>query len=385
MSLGGPIKINRTVLRPADLHSSKLLGKICKNKLIIPLDDYLGISNIPFKITPGAMLTIADWVQRSNSYEDAENGLKKYTDIIINDDTIRYVANTIGSIVFNIDHQNSIESYNKLLSGNFEFPIKKKSDILYLEVDGAMVHSREKDENGTKWRENKLGLAFSSDNIRYWKSKSGKIKHNIYKREYRTFLGDVDTFKKHFIALALRNGYGKYKETVLISDGATWIRNMKNDFFPDAQQILDYFHLCENVNKYAKIIFKDNESLFKPWAKRICEQLKESKFRDVLSELKSMDKRKFKCNSFDLYKYILHNIKNIDYAFYESKGYFIGSGAIESGNKIVMQRRLKQPGMRWNIKTAQYILTLMSKSKSYLWESDVVQPILKFYGVNSYY
>jgi hypothetical protein len=44
-------------------------------------------------------------------------------------------------------------------------------------------------------------------------------------------------------SLAVRNGYGKYKETVLIGDGATWIRSMKEELFPDAQQILDFSHL----------------------------------------------------------------------------------------------------------------------------------------------
>ncbi|MDR0684516.1 MAG: hypothetical protein LBF83_05255 [Spirochaetaceae bacterium] len=32
-----------------------------------------------------------------------------------------------------------------------------------------------------------------------------------------------------------------------MSDGAAWIRNMVEELFPDAQQILDFFHLCENV------------------------------------------------------------------------------------------------------------------------------------------
>jgi len=56
---------------------------------------------------------------------------------------------------------------------------------------------------------------------------------------------------------------------------------------------------------------------------------------------------------------------------YESKGYFIGSGAIESGNKIFLQDRLKRAGMRWNIPTAQAMLTLKTKAGSDLWYTDV--------------
>jgi hypothetical protein len=108
----------------------------------------------------------------------------------------------------------------------------------------------------------------------------------------------------------------------------------------------------------------------------------ESKYIEVLNELKSLDKRKYKNTEFNLYNYIRNNINNIDYAQYKRKGYFIGSGAIESGNKIVLQQRLKQAGMRWNTKTAQYILTLMSKSKSCLWDTQVVEPILRYYSTD---
>ena len=79
------------------------------------------------------------------------------------------------------------------------------------------------------------------------------------------------------------------------------------------------------------------------------------------------------------YQYIENNINNIDYAKYQQKGYFIGSGAIESGNRLVLQQRLKQPGMRWNEYTAQPLLTLRAKFESGLWEKDVVEILKRKY------
>ena len=70
-------------------------------------------------------------------------------------------------------------------------------------------------------------------------------------------------------------------------------------------------------------------------------------------------------------------MNNIDYVTYESKGYFIGSGAIESGNKTILQDRLKRAGMRWSIATAQAMLTLKTKAESGLWFVDVEMPIAK--------
>ena len=64
---------------------------------------------------------------------------------------------------------------------------------------------------------------------------------------------------------------------------------------------------------------------------------------------------------------------------YKAKGYFCGSGAIESGNKIVLQKRLKQAGMRWEPQSAQYLLTLKSKYESGRWETDVVDFVKQYF------
>jgi hypothetical protein len=194
-------------------------------------------------------------------------------------------------------------------------------------------------------------------------------------KEYISYIGNASEFRKHLFALALRNGYGHYKETVILSDGATWIRNMAEELFPDAQQILDYYHLCENVNTFAKHLFKMDESKYKPWAKEICGKLKKGEYQRVLDELWPLQ-RTPDSSPVNLFGYITNNVNNIDYAVYEKKGYFIGSGAIESGNKIILQDRLKRAGMRWNVETAQALLTLKSKVESRLWGSQVEQPFL---------
>ena len=151
---------------------------------------------------------------------------------------------------------------------------------------------------------------------------------------------------------------------------------MVDEIFPDARQILDFFHLCENVNAFAKYIFPMNESRAKPWAKEICDNLKKSQYSSVLSELTPYKDKKPNGCHIDLYGYISNNIKNIDYVTYQEKGYFIGSGAIESGNKLILQDRLKRAGMRWNTTTAQAMLSLKTKAESDVWFRDVEQPFL---------
>ncbi len=54
----------------------------------------------------------------------------------------------------------------------------------------------------------------------------------------------------------------------------------------------------------------------------------------------------------------------MNYRYYEEQGWFIGSGAIESSNKTVVQWRTKQLGMRWSVNGGQYILNFGFKKKA---------------------
>jgi len=242
------------VLRPKTRKDSDLLLKLDKTTAVVPMDQYLRLTDLPFKITATAMLEAAYWAQNQCSYQAAEEALFRARGIRINDDTVRHITNTIGGIVFEKDCENAKSAYEKITSGKLSFPYKK-SGILYIETDGASINTRYKDKNGSTWRENKLGIVFSSDNIYSWHNKRGELQHQIQKKEYVSYIGSVEEFQKHLLACALRNGYGNYKETVILGDGAAWIRNMKDLLFPDAQQILDFCHLCENVYKFAKDIY----------------------------------------------------------------------------------------------------------------------------------
>jgi len=375
--VNGKLHFSRYLLRPIGKGALQKLYSEEGIKSVAPLDCYLRIANLPFKMTIGAMLRIAYWAQNQCSYQRAEEALEKTMGVFINDDTVRAVANYIGNLVFKEDCRRAEEYSALLLIGKIPFTRNKKG-VLYIETDGASLNTRQKDNDGSTWRENKLGVVFSSDNIYSWTDKHGDHQRQLRKREYVSYIGSVTEFRKHLITCAIRNGYGVYKEAVILSDGATWIRNMAEEFFPDAQQILDFFHLSENVHVYAKYYYKMDESKSKPWAEKTCTALRKSRYTDVLQELKSHDTGHMDKCPVNLYGYITNNIKNIDYAAYEKKGYFIGSGAIESGNKIVMQQRLKQAGMRWNVETAQNLLTLKSKEESSLWHSDVDNFIINF-------
>jgi len=366
---------SRYTLIPRNAESKELLWQKYGIKSTAPLDSYLGVARLPFKITPSAMVKIAYWAQNQSSYQRAEDAISEAMHINVNDDTVRQVTNYVGNIVFLNDCRRAEEAYADLESCRLEFPCDKKG-VVYIETDGAALNTRTRDDEGSTWRENKLGEVFSTDNIHFWNNSKGERQHQITKKEYVSYIGSVSEFKKHLLACAIRNGYGRFKETVVLSDGATWIRNMVDEIFHGAQQILDYYHLCENVNDFAKYIFKMDESKYKPWAADVCDSLRKSRHVSVLRDLKHYNSKKFGNGTVNLHTYISNNVNNIDYAAYESKGYFIGSGAIESGNKIILQDRLKRAGMRWNVATAQAMLSLKTKAESGLWFADVEMPFV---------
>jgi hypothetical protein len=375
ITLYGGLSYVRYYLKPQDKDSKDRLMELTGAKGIAPLDSHLGLAGLPFKITPDAMLRIAYWAQNQLSFQRAEEAIYEIMHVRVNDDTVRMVSDYVGKVTFEHDCVKANEAYAMLNEGKLSYT-KNRKGVLYILTDGAAVNTRLQDDAGSTWRENKLGEVFSSRDIYSWTDKKGQRQHRLQNREYVSYLGAASEFQKHLLYCALRGGYGEFEETVVLSDGATWIRNMVEELFPDAQQILDFFHLCENVHTYAKSLFNMDASKYMPWAKRICDILKASGYRLVLQELEpTKDNTPSGC-AVNLYGYITNNIKNIDYAQYEKKGYFIGSGAIESGNKLIVQDRLKRAGMRWNNYTAQYMLTLRTKVESNLWRADVENPFL---------
>lgn len=333
---------------------------------------YLCIDNLPFKMSPTLMLLIAFWAQNQCSYQAAEDILRSTHDIDINDDTIRTVTNYIGSLVFESDCKRAKQAEELLTKGALKAPkyrTKDNNSILYIEMDGAAINTRTEDDNGSTWRENKLGVIFSSDDIHYYRNSKtpSRTFHRIESCSYVTYLGSSNEFKWHLFAVALEQGYDPERKVVILSDGAKWIRNISEEIFPGAIMILDLFHLKENVHTFSKSAFEPDEEKAREWADNICMLLENGKSAEALAIIKKVKAK----GNFDLHSYITSNLDRIDYPKYKEEGLFIGSGAVESGNKIILQKRLKQAGMRWNPQNAQPMLTLRAKQESGKWISDV--------------
>ena len=88
ITTSGKFSYSRYTLIPKDAPSKALLSKQAGVKSIVPLDSFLGLSGIPFKITPAAMLKIAYWAQNQSSYRRAENAITDALKLSVDNDTM---------------------------------------------------------------------------------------------------------------------------------------------------------------------------------------------------------------------------------------------------------------------------------------------------------
>ncbi|MDR2349521.1 MAG: hypothetical protein LBF41_02685 [Deltaproteobacteria bacterium] len=395
MTAVGPLKYRRTALRPSFDEDKRLLEENGVRGYVFPLDDALGLSGLPFGMTVEAMLAVAKEATLRESYEDAERFLKETTPVAINDDTVRMVTNLIGSLVRANDARVAAEAWDKFKGGLLAFPEVKKAHTLYLRCGGTMVaarpgkedaaeerprkrgREREDDGKGVIWKECEWGLAFSTENVVFRTDGRG---HRVTKKEYAASMGSRDEFFKLMLSLALRNGHGSCENTVLISDGSAWIRDMRETCFPDAASILDFHCLSERVRAYAEEIFNHDEIKRAKWADDLTRLFGSGKFEEAVETVKRLPERERAKAKFDLSRYLDDNKNDMDYSSLAKQGYFIGLGAPESGDGIAPSRRVKRGGTRWNVESARAVLSLAAKLESGLWNSGVADPVYVRYA-----
>ena len=368
LTLCGKIEYWRTQLIPADKESAEKLLELEGIKSIYPLDCALNIDRLPFKITIDAMIAIAREAVKAKSYEEAAREFEHHYKVPISSTQVKRVTEYIGGIVQEINAK-AAEDAMKAQAQSFDRRTRRRraNDVLYIEIDGAMVNTRIM-QGGSTWMECKLAVAFHSRDIHYWTSKSGKKCHKILKRDYAGFIGSNSDFEPYLAALADRYDAIHCSEVVVISDGAPWIAGTVGRLLPDhTVHILDLFHVKEKVGDFAKYIFKNKENEYTPWAEKINDLIEDGKVDEVIREVEKYKDQKFPPGVPNLYVYLVNHRGQMNYPLYRSKGYFVGSGAIESANKQVMQSRLKLQGMRWYVSSAQCMLALKMMLESERW------------------
>lgn len=214
------------------------------------------------------------------------------------------------------------------------------------------------------YQEVKIGRVFRGSQLVAGHSddQGGSQRNRVLNSEYLVREGHYSSFVDHFGKL-LRAQQKQYPQAplIIITDGATWMRNWVAEAFPDAEHILDFYHAYEHLCEFGTLLLTE-ESKRKVKLAHWKEQLRQGQSGEIIREIKMYvvhPRASVVKAAGDLLTYLINNESRMRYQEYRDKGYLIGSGAIESAVSSVVQQRCKLKGQRWD-KGAQAVLNIRS-------------------------
>jgi hypothetical protein len=248
----------------------------------------------------------------------------------------------------------------------------RERDRLYLQVDGHLCPTREPKQGPEDqgYREAKAVLAFSGDDV----AEVSKERHEILHKILHAQITDSETFRPIFQEVYHRARGDRAAEVIVLADGARWIWGMVEDLLPHAVQILDFSHVKQYLWEAGKLIYGEGSAFLTPWVKEQEACLLEDNVEQVLTRLERF--LDLAPALVAIIHYFQQNAARMRYGTYRQRGYFIGSGAIESAGKQLSAARIKGPGMRWNVTELNLLLTLrcvfLEQSWQAYWESQAL-------------
>ena len=170
---------------------------------------------------------------------------------------------------------------------------------------------------------------------------------------------------------AKRLGWKDKTKIHCVGDGARWTyEQVERIFGVQSKYLIDFFHLSEYLAGASSSCCKEAP---KKWLKEQQEKVKSNRIDEVLQELKSHLESERVIDENESIRRCCRYIENrqgqFDYEGAITDELPIGSGEIESGNRSVVQKRLKIPGAWWKIGTAEHMITLRCMRINGDWES----------------
>lgn len=304
-------------------------------------------------------------------FEHVRTMLSETLDIQVSRTFLSQIAHRIGSKFYQQAQQNQ-ETFHSEDQG---------PETLYIQADGAMVPIS--GEEGLEFKENKLGLVFCEEDIEHRRTKNGKEHTEIHHKRFTTSLAKgTEEFKEMLYNSAKSKGLEQAKTTIFLSDGAGWLRKYRREYYPGAIQILDWYHVVDHLWATAhKLWGETQKQKSEKWVEPLKELLWEGKTIEVLDRIReqALKRKTNQTPLWELHTYLVNNKDFMRYPEYRSKGYYIGSGAIESANKYVVANRMKMAGMRWSIQKANSLIWLRCKYFEDQWDSTWEQINLREY------
>ncbi len=122
-------------------------------------------------------------------------------------------------------------------------------------------------------------------------------------------------------------------------------------------------------------VAKRRKAIFERWLAKQAHELKAGEPNRVLGELQRLLTLMQQCRAEQAAQtvqksltYLSERRARLSYAAFQAQGYPIGSGCVESANKLVVESRMKGAGMRWGPKHVNALLAMRNLACNDRWE-----------------
>jgi hypothetical protein len=254
-----------------------------------------------------------------------------------------------------------------------------KGKVVVISTDGGRIRIRKdrkaKTKKGrkrysTNWREPKVLLIYTVE------QKDGQVRLD------KSFAPVMDGMLKGPEALFgllryyLAQLHVEQAERVLVvADGAKWIwkrvggllRSLKVEA-DKVEELVDFYHAVEHLGKAADAAKCFDAKEKKKWLKKQSHRLREGEVEKVVAELEDMAGKQpsNKTLKAEVGYFVRHGRehKRMEYARMTQLGLPLGSGAMESAVRRVVNLRLKGAGIFWHKTSAEAMLLLRAFAKA---------------------
>ena len=319
-----------------------------------PLDEQLGLRpKVGF--TPKveeSMVRLSTWMP----FRPASRELAFFTGIQVAEATVRQVAEQAGEGQVRLQE----EQARRLLRERPESPTA--APVQLMSLDGCYIQLV-----GGEWKEVKtLALGVVGEPV----EEQGEQVVHTRDLSYFSRLSEAEQFQQDALVEIYERGVEKAEVVCAVSDGADWIPKFVDYHRPAAVRILDFAHAMQYVAEAGQAAHdhlpspeelttpegraKFQQARYEQWLKEQRRELKAGEAGKVLDELARLQRVMQEQHLMSAVEtiskklsYLRERRAMLGYASFQAQGYPIGSGSVESANKLVVQSRMKGAGMRW--------------------------------------
>jgi hypothetical protein len=232
---------------------------------------------------------------------------------------------------------------------------KSAADVLVVETDGSLLPIR----GSEPWKEAKVGVVYRQD-VRAGEPAPGSAR-------YVAVLGGQGEFAPVLEEALEVEDIDACEDVVWLGDGAPCNWTLADQLAPDATQVLDWHHAVEHAMDCGKVLLGEESPLLPLWQRRSEALLAASEPDRLLAEIADCqaaidrhrrDRATAHAAVEDLLRYYRTNIDRMEYAHFRARGYPVGTGAVESAHRHVLQTRMKRAGQHWALRSARRMARL---------------------------